>query len=135
MGSAPRSTAPSATPTAPPLLARARMLLDDAARAETAADRFCLAHLAALRTAAVVVADRARPASSRRRLISVWVQLQNLAPEYDSWTTFFAAGASIRSAAEAGATSVITSKMADDELRAAREFLALVEDSLGLLAA
>jgi len=135
MGSPPRSPAPAPRSNMPALLARARSVLDEAERSESAADRFCLAHLAALRTAAVVIAERGRPAGSRRRLVSVWVVLQGLVPEYDTWTSFFAAGATVRSAVEAGAVSAVSTRMADDQLRAAREFLALVEDSLGLLAA
>ena len=71
MGSPPRSPAlSSALSNMSALLARARSVLDEAERAESPADRFCLAHLAALRTAAVVIAERGRPAGSRRRLVS-----------------------------------------------------------------
>jgi hypothetical protein len=48
---------------------------------------------------------------------------------------YFAAGAPLRAAVEAGALSAVSPRVADDQVRAAREFLALVEDSLGLLAA
>jgi hypothetical protein len=68
-------------------------VLGDAARAESAADRFCLAHLAALRVAASLVADRGRPAASRRRLISAWVLVERIAPEFAEWSIYFAAGA------------------------------------------
>ena len=124
--------APSA---APVLLERARRVLDDAARAPTAGDRFCLAHIAALRTAAAVLADRGRPAASRRRLVNAWVLLERVAPEYVSWAAYFAAGARTRAAVEAGAASAVTPRAADDQLRAAAEFLRLVEASLGQLAA
>src|SRR5699024_425513 len=98
-------------------------------------ERYRLAHLSALRTAAAVAAQRGRPASSRRRLISVWLLLHRIAPELGDWATYFAAGAPVRAAIEAGAMSAVTARTADDQLRAATEFLQLVEGSLGLLAA
>ena len=61
--------------------------------------------------------------------------MQAVAPEYDEWAAFFAAGAAIRSAVEAGAVSAVSTRVADDQLRAAEQFFALVENSLGLLAA
>jgi hypothetical protein len=82
-----------------------------------------------------VAADRSRPAGARRRLVSVWVLLDKLAPEYAEWAAYFAAGAQVRAAVEAGAISAVTSRAADDQIRAATEFLSLVESSLGLLAA
>lgn len=117
------------------LLAQARAVLDDAERADDIGERFRLAHLAALRTAAAVAAQRGRPASSRRRLMSVWVVLEKVAPEYGEWAAFFASGAQARAAVEAGSWSAVTGRAADDQVRAARDFLALVEGSLGLLAA
>ncbi|WP_375498198.1 SAV_6107 family HEPN domain-containing protein [uncultured Jatrophihabitans sp.] len=117
------------------LLTQARTVLEDAEHADDAGERFRLAHLSALRTAAAVAAQRGRPASTRRRLMSVWVLLDKVAPEYAEWATFFAAGAQARAAVEAGSWSAVSPRTADDQVRAAREFLALVEDSLGLLAA
>jgi HEPN superfamily protein len=58
-----------------------------------------------------------------------------VAPEHAEWAAYFAAGASVRAAVEAGAVSAVSARAADDQLRSATEFLALVEDSLGLLAA
>ena len=117
------------------LLAQARSVLAEAAAADSAAERFRLAHLAALRTAAVVFAERGRPASARRRLVSAWVLVEAVAPEFGEWAQYFAAGAAARAAVEAGAVSAVTTRDADDQLRAAGEFLTLVEASLGLLAA
>jgi hypothetical protein len=117
------------------LLAQARTVLADAAAAADPGERFRLAHLSALRTAAAVCADRGRPSRSRRRLMSVWVLLERVAPEHADWATFFAAGAPIRAAVEAGVRSVVSDRVADDQVRAAGDFLALVEQSLGLLAA
>jgi hypothetical protein len=115
------------------LLEQARLVLVDAERADTAAERFSLAHLAALRTAAAVFAFRGRPAGSRRRLVSAWVLLDTIAPEFGEWASYFAASAPARAAADAGARSAVTPRAADDQLRAAGEFLALVERLVGLL--
>ena len=117
------------------LLAHARSVLAEAAAASEPGERFRLAHLSALRTAAAVSARRGRPAATRRRLMSVWVLLERVAPEYAEWGAYFAAGAPVRAAVEAGAVSAVSARTADDQLRAAGEFLALVEDALGLLAA
>jgi HEPN superfamily protein len=117
------------------LLGQARAVLADAEHADDAGERFRLAHLSALRTAAAVTAQRGRPASTRRRLMSVWVLLERVAPELAEWATFFAAGAQVRAAVEAGSWSAVTERTADDQVRAAREFLLLVEGSLGMLAA
>jgi hypothetical protein len=119
----------------PALIERARAVLTEARRAGSPAERFALAHLAALRTVAVLLAERGRPAASRRRLVSAWVLLQQVAPEYAGWATYFAAGAATRSAVEAGALSAVSAREADDQLRSAEEFLRLVESSLGMLAA
>ena len=117
------------------LLAQARAVLADAERSDDAGERFRLAHLSALRTAAAVAAQRGRPASARRRLMSVWVLLDKVAPEYSEWATFFAAGAQTRAAVEAGSWSAVSARTADYQVRAARDFLVLVESALGLLAA
>jgi hypothetical protein len=98
--------------------------------ATTAAERYAAAHLSALRAAAAVLADRARP-GARRRPSSVWVLLPAVAPELGEWSAFFAAGATKRSAAEAG-LRVVTAREADDLVRDAATFLALVETTLGL---
>ena len=120
---------------APALLEQARLVLADAARAETPGERFSLAHLAALRTAAAVFASRGRPAGTRRRLVSAWVLLNAVAPELADWAQLFAASAPIRAAVDAGALSAVTSRTADDQLRAAQQFLAVAERSAGMLAA
>lgn len=121
--------------TALALIHQARLVLRDARDATDPGDRFRLAQLSALRTAAAVAAQRGRPASSRRRLVSVWVLLERVAPELSEWAGYFAAGAPVRAAIEAGALSAVTPRAADDQIRAATEFLEIVEGSLGLLAA
>jgi|tagenome__1003787_1003787.scaffolds.fasta_scaffold20633073_1 SAV_6107-like HEPN len=117
------------------LLAYARSSLAEAEAAVEPSERFRLAHLSALRTAAALCAHRGRPTAARRRLMSVWVLLERVAPEHATWATYFAAGAQIRAAIEAGAVSAVSPRTADDQVRAAGEFLIVVESSLGLLAA
>jgi SAV_6107-like HEPN len=116
------------------LLDRARGVLAEAAAAESVDERFRLAHLAALRIAAGVLAERGRPAATRRRLISAWVLIESVAPEYGDWAGYFAAGAASRAAIEAGASHVVSAREADDQLRAAWAFLDVVEARFGLLA-
>jgi hypothetical protein len=55
-----------------------------------------------------------------------------VAPELSEWAEFFAAGASKRSAAEAGIPRVVTTREADDLLRAAEQFVGVVEARLSL---
>lgn len=116
-------------------LRRAREGLVCAATATSAAERFVDAHLAALRAASAVLAARARPAdtaSRRQPPRSVWSLLPAVAPELVEWAAFFAAGAGRRAAAEAGIAGAVSARDADDLLRDADTFLALVETTLGL---
>jgi hypothetical protein len=139
-------TLPSRTPTPvtvrdlprrPPgeLLAAARHGLAEAAAAPRSAERYALAHLAALRAAAAVLAVRARPSGPgqprRGRPASAWRLLAGTAPELAEWAAFFAAGAGKRAAAEAGAPGAVTPREADDLLRDAEVFLAAVTAALG----
>ncbi|MGH8861566.1 MAG: SAV_6107 family HEPN domain-containing protein [Jatrophihabitantaceae bacterium] len=117
------------------LLAQARTVLAEAAATPEVGERFRLAHLAALRIAAAVLADRGRPAGVRRRLMSVWLVLDAVAPELAEWGRYFAAGAPVRAAVEAGAMNAVSARDADDQLRSAAQFLRLVEGSLGMPAA
>ena len=123
-------------PSALGLLDQARRGLQEAATLTLPAERYATAHLAALRGAAAVLAARTRPADPRlrrRRPTSAWVLLTEVAPELGEWAAFFAAGAAKRAAAEAGVTRAVTSREADDLLRDAATFLALVETTLGLV--
>jgi hypothetical protein len=120
-------------PTALRLLASSRAALREAERFEGAAERYATAHLAALRAAAAVLAARARPSDVRRRPTSAWVLLTGVAPELHEWATYFAAGAEKRAAALAGLRTAVTAREADDLVRDARTFLALVETTLGVL--
>lgn len=95
--------------------------------------RYATAHLAALRAAAAVLAVRAQPAPRRRNQVtSVWALLRRVAPELGEWASFFAAGADRRAAAQAGVRGVVTAREADDLLRAAEQFIGLVETTLGM---
>jgi hypothetical protein len=121
-------------PAALRLLATARAALREAERAESAPERYATAHLAALRSAAAVLAARARPSDARsRRPTSAWVLLSGVAPELAEWARYFAAGADKRAAALAGLRTAVTVREADDLLRDATAFLGLVETTLGLL--
>jgi hypothetical protein len=115
------------------LLTIARRGLDEAAQTRPDGLRYAAAHLAALRAAAAMLAARARPAPGRRnRMTSVWELLMYVAPELGEWASYFATGASKRAAAEAGIPRVVSAREADDLLRAAEQFVAMVEMALGL---
>ncbi len=115
------------------LLALARLGLDEAAETRIDGMRYATAHLAALRAAAAVLAARATPSPRRRsQVTSVWLLVVLVAPELAEWATFFSAGASKRAAAEAGIPRVVSAREADDLLRSAEQFIAVVEVALGL---
>lgn len=114
-------------------LLRAAASLSEAVAAADVATRYASAHVAALRAAAALLSARARPATGRRRpQRNAWVLLADVAPEMGEWASFFAAGASKRAAAEAGSVRAVSAREADDLVRDADRFLALVEESLGL---
>ena len=121
--------APMAT-TALDLLDRARASLLEACRARSVGERYVAAHLAALRTAAALLAARSKPAR-RSRPRSVWEVLPDVAPELTEWAVFFAASAQRRAAVERDAL-VVGTREADDLLRQAEIFLGLVQAALGL---
>jgi hypothetical protein len=115
------------------LLAIARQGLVEAAQTRPDGLRYAAAHLAALRAAAAMLAARARPSPTRRqRVTSVWTLLVMVAPELTDWANYFATGATKRAAAEAGIPRVVSPREADDLLRAAEQFVAVVEVALGL---
>ena len=113
------------------LLDRSRESLLEAMTAATAGERYVAAHLAALRSAAAVLAVRGRP-TRRGRPRSVWEVLPSVAPELGEWASFFDAGAARRSAVEAGRDEVVSTREADDLVRDAEAFLLLVQSTLGL---
>jgi hypothetical protein len=115
------------------LLAISRQGLAEAIRTRSDGLRFAAAHLAALRAAAAVLAALARPEPSRRsRLTNVWILLAAVAPELAEWAMFFAAGAAKRAAAEAGIPRAVTTREADDLVRAADQFVEVAANAIGL---
>jgi HEPN superfamily protein len=123
--SGPRPPGPPPSRSVVTLLEAARDGLREAQQADTPAERFRLAHLSALRSAAAVLAARARTRRSARPT-DAWTLLASVAPEYGEWAAFFAAHSATRSAVEAGARSRVGQRDADDMVRQADLFLALV---------
>jgi hypothetical protein len=115
-------------------LERAAGSLREAITSTSVPERYAHAHVSALRATAALLAARARPALPHRRRPqkNAWVLLAEVAPELSEWASFFAAGAGKRAAAEAGSRRAVTEREADDLVRDADRFLALVETSLGL---
>lgn len=134
-GAAGRRSVRAARPVAPvapaalSLLADASLGLGRACAAGDPADRYAIAHLAALRGGAAVLAARARP--TRGRQGSVWTLMTKVAPEFDEWAAFFAAGSAKRQAVQAGLPAGVTPREADDLVRQVALFLSLVGESLG----
>jgi hypothetical protein len=128
-----RSAAP---PAALDLLAKAHRGLAEAGALPRPHERYATAHLAALRTAAAVLAARGRPEPvnprRRPRIRSAWELLPEMAPELSEWSALFASGAARRARAEAGIADAATEREADDLVRAVSMFLRLVERMLGL---
>jgi len=116
------------------LVREARSALAQARVAASASECYAAAHLAALRTASAVLAVRAHPVTrgprTRRGSLSVWTLLARVAPEHGEWAAVFAAGASLRAAAEAGVRGAVSQRQADDLLRDAERFLLLVDEEL-----
>jgi HEPN superfamily protein len=123
----------TAAPAALDLLTQAHIGLEEAAVLAAPNERYAEAHLAALRTAAAVLAARGRPedtAPRRRRIRTAWEVLPEVAPELAEWSVLFAAGAGRRARAEAGIAGAASAREADDLVRAAGMFLRLVERML-----
>ncbi len=115
------------------LLERARTGLLEACADRDPSTRYVAAHLAGLRAAAAVLAVRGRADRHRtQRLRSVWEVLPTVAPELTEWATFFSAGAPVRAAVEAGRTSLVDPRAADDLLRDAETFTRIATELLGL---
>lgn len=116
------------SPAARDLLADASLGLGRAVAAGDPADRYAIAHLAALRAAAAVLAARARPTRGRRG--SVWTLMTQVAPEFAEWAAFFAAGSAKRQAVQAGLPAGISPREADDLVRQVVAFISLVGESI-----
>jgi hypothetical protein len=111
----------------------ARVLLAEADAAQTAAERYRCAHVAALRTTAALFAGLGPGRVSRRRPVNAWVLLAKVAPDLSGWAEVFAASAPKRAAAEAGIDSAIGPAEAAEQVQLARRFLDAVEERLGLV--
>ncbi|MGV8976462.1 MAG: SAV_6107 family HEPN domain-containing protein [Cellulomonas sp.] len=85
-------------------------------------ERFSHAHLAALRGGAALLAVRGRP-GGRRPPRTVWDMLRVVAPELERWSDYFAAGAGLRSAIEAGRFDAASDARAEQALCAAEDFI------------
>lgn len=114
-------------------LSRAAESLAEAVAAPDHATRYACAHVSALRATAALLAARAQPSATKRRPTNAWVLLTRVAPELAEWATFFSAGAAKRAAAESGSTRAVTEREAADLVRDADRFLAVVEQTLGLM--
>jgi hypothetical protein len=124
-----RPPARSAPDPSAELLASAQAALDRAAEQSSPAVRYELAYLAALRSAAAVLARRARPRSLRTRPRGIWRLLARAAPELGEWAEFFALVAVGRDA-PAGGRAPVTDRQADDLLRDSALFTGLARGCL-----
>jgi hypothetical protein len=116
-------------------LLRSASSLAEAMEDDDIATRYACAHVAALQAAAALLAARSLPTAAvrRRPQRNAWVLLTEVAPELAEWAAFFSAGAAKRAAAEAGSTRAVTAAEADQLVRDADRFLAVVEQALGLV--
>jgi hypothetical protein len=121
------------TPAGRDLLRTAVLALDDAYQAQTPAQRYVAAHIAALRAGAALLAVRARPSRSGR-IRSVWQMVPAIAPDHAElaeWCAYFEAVGRRRVFVEIGREAV-TQRQADDLLRDAEAFLADIAGMLGV---
>jgi hypothetical protein len=102
-------------------LRRARAALVAAELADSPAERYLEAQLAALRVAAAILAARAQSVAGGR-LRNVWQVVGELAPEFAEWAGYFAATQGKRQAVVAGATALVSHREADDLVRDAQAF-------------
>ncbi len=115
-------------------LIRSAESLREAFVAPDPARRYAAAHVAALRAAAALIAVRTTPdVAGKRKQRNAWVLLERVAPELAEWAQFFASGAGKRAAAEAGSSRAVSEREADDLVREADRFLAVIERTLGLI--
>ena len=108
-------------------LGRARAALTEAEGSDRPGSRYLAAQLAALRTAAVVLALRGRTGRSSRSggPRNAWQLLAEVAPELGEWAAFFDTTQARRDAVRGGAW--VSAREADDLLRDAQAFLGLIE--------
>lgn len=113
------------------LLARADGELVAAAMSGPPWERYLHAHLAALRAAAAVLAVRGTP-RGRGAPRDVWGLAERVAPELAGWWSYFASGARLRLAIEAGRTDRIDPQRADEAVGCAERAVEAVRVALGL---
>jgi hypothetical protein len=113
------------------LLARSDAELVAARLASEPGERFVHAHLAALRAGAALIEVTGRPL---RRPVprSVWDMVAVVTPELSGWTTFFASGAGLRAAVEAGRDGLVDDDRAEQTVGAAEDFQDAVRELLGV---
>lgn len=124
-----RHPAPLPAPTARSAVVLLRQAADGLTEAHREDDpllRYPAAYLAALRAAAAVLAVRTSPQPRRGSTRNVWQLLSVVAPEMGEWAAFFASCSDTRAAAEAGIARLVGRREADDLLRQAEQFVALV---------
>ncbi|SDS63011.1 hypothetical protein SAMN04489860_1984 [Paraoerskovia marina] len=102
-------------------LVRADAELVCARRATDPAEKFLHAHLAAIRAASAVLEARGRP-SPRTGARTVWEMLARVAPDLGRWSIYFASGAKIRAALDAGRFDVVDRARADELVVCAEDF-------------
>lgn len=119
-------TAGTRTAPAPPMavqqLRRSEAELLAAQFSGEASDRFRHAHLAALRAAGAVLELRGGGQRRRGAPRSVWELLDAVAPELSDWSAYFASGAQLRAAIEAGRSQQVDPERAEQALAAAEDF-------------
>jgi hypothetical protein len=128
----PQLAAPPTARSAIGLLRQAADGLAEAHREPDPLQRYPLAYLAALRAAAAVLAVRTMPRPRRGSTRNAWQLLSVVAPELAEWAAYFASCSDTRAAAEAGIARLVGQRDADDLLRQAEQFVALVGEVLPL---
>lgn len=126
---APRNAAPGLSGRTAELLQRADAELVAAQFSSEPWEQFTHAHLAALRAGAAVLAER-QPLSGRRGPRTVWELLDAVSPELGRWSSYFAAGAGLRAAIDAGRFDAVSADRAEQVLCHAEDFLDIVRAEL-----
>ncbi|GAB1817361.1 SAV_6107 family HEPN domain-containing protein [Herbidospora sp. RD11066] len=127
------SSGPKVSRTVLAHLTDARACLAAAALAGNPADRYIHAHMAALRSAAAILAARPQPIDGRRRrLRSAWELLPEVQPELSQWAAYFAVSAKKRAAAEAGLVHLVSAHDAEELIVEATAFVTIIESTLGV---
>ncbi|HEY0215274.1 MAG TPA: SAV_6107 family HEPN domain-containing protein [Cellulomonas sp.] len=124
-----RGAAPGLSGRTAELLERADAELVAAQFSSEPWEQFTHAHLAALRAGAALLAER-QPVAGRRAPRTVWELLDHAAPELGRWSTYFAAGAGLRAAVDAGRFDAVSAERAEQVLCHAEDFLDIVRGEL-----